>query len=134
MRIIIAALCLCLVACSGGEDVAEAKRNIDSFHVQLNAGKFEDIHNQTGSEWKDATTRSDAIELFSAVRTKLGPFRSGKQTGWHVNYGTGGKTIIVQIESQYEKGTAVETFTFKDSGEKAQMVGYNINSKALITG
>ena len=134
MRTLILASCLFLAACSGGKDVARAEQNIERFHAQLNAGNLEMIHNQTGSEWKGATTKPDAIKLFSAVRTKLGPFKSGKQNGWHVNYGTGGKMILVQYQSEFERGTAVETFTFKESGEKIQMVGYNINSPTLITG
>ena len=133
MRNLFAAFCLFLAACSGGEDVATAEKSIEIFHEQLNAGKFQEIHNQAGSEWKGAITGADAVKLFAAVRTKLGEFKSRKQSGWRVNYGQG-KTIVVQYESQFERGTAVETFTLKRSGEEAQMIGYNINSNALITG
>jgi hypothetical protein len=134
MRAFILAASLLLAGCSGGEDVANAEKDVASFHAQLNAADFGAIHEQASSEWKGATSRPDAIKLFSAIHRKLGAFKSGKQDGWHVNYGTGGKTIAVQYRSDFEKGAAVEVFTFKESGEKLQMVGYNINSPTLITG
>ena len=134
MRTLIIAACLMLMACSGGEDVAMAEQGVEGFHAQLNAERFEAIHDGAGAEWKSATTKPDAIKLFSAVRAKLGPFKSGKQDGWRVNYDSGGKTVVVQYKSEFQRGAAVETFTFKESGERLQLVGYNINSPTLITG
>lgn len=134
MRYLIAALILLLSACSGGEDLDSAEKAIDRFHSELNAGNFERIHENAAPEWKKASSKADMVQLFQAVRNKLGPFVSGKQNGWRVNYTTGGTFVLVLFESKYQKGDATETFTFRRSGESAQLVGYNINSRALITG
>jgi hypothetical protein len=132
-RLVIAAFIL-LSACSSGEELASAEKEIVRFHTDLSAGKGEQIHDRASADWKQATAKPDAVQLFSGVRSKLGKFVSGKQEGWRVNYTTNGTIIIVQYNSKFEKAEGVETFTFKKNGDGAQLVGYNINSKALITG
>jgi hypothetical protein len=134
MRCLIVAFALFLTACSGGEDLAVAERAVSQFHGDLNAGRFGQIHDQAGNEWKNATTKPDAVELFSAVRTKLGAFVSGTQEGWRVNHGTGGTSVVVQYRSRFRNGEGTETFTFRSNRDGAQLIGYNINSNALITG
>lgn len=134
MRCLIAVFALFLTACSGGKDFAGAERSVSQFHGDLNAGRFGQIHDQAGKEWKNAATKSDAVKLFSAVRTKLGPFVSAIQESWRVNHGTGGTLVVVQYRSRFQKGEGTETFTFRSNRDGAQLVDYNINSNALITG
>ena len=134
MRRLLIAAFIFLSACSGGKDLVSAEKEIDRFHADLNAGKDEQIHDRAGSDWKKTTTKPEAVQLFSAVRGKLGKFVSGKQEGWRVNYTTNGTIIVVQYNSKFDRADGVETFTFQKNGDAAQLVGYNINSKALITG
>jgi hypothetical protein len=134
MRSIIALAFLVLSACSGGQDVAIADAGIAQFHAQFNAGKMAQIQEGASPEWRAAMPTPEALKFLLAVRQKLGPFQSGKQTGWNVNYSTNGTFIVVQYESKFEKGKAVETFTFRRSDDEAQLAGYNINSNVLVTG
>lgn len=134
MRWFIVAAMLVVAACTGGENLAAAEKEIGRFHANLNAGEFTRIHEGAGPQWKQTTSKTDAESIFRAIRTKLGPYEAGKQNGWRVNYGTGGTLVVVRYESHFQKGDAIETFTFRRSGDNAQLVGYNINSKTLITG
>ena len=77
---------------------------------------------------------NDSVKFLTGIRGKLGAFQSGEQNGWQVNYTTGGTVVVVQYKSKFQKGDAVETFTYR-GGEKAPaLVGYNINSNTLVTG
>jgi hypothetical protein len=125
---------LLLVGCSGGDDLAATEKAVDEFHAALNAGDFARIHDDAAGEWKKVSSKPDSIQLFEAVRNKLGPFVSGKQVGWNVNYGTSGTIVVVQYDSKFQRGDARETFTYRRLGDDAQLVGYNINSRVLITG
>jgi hypothetical protein len=123
-----------LAGCSSGDDLAAAQKAISHFHDQMNAGQFDKIYVESSPEWKQVSPKDDTIELFTGVRAKLGAFLSGKQNSWRVNYGTGGTTILVLYDSKFQKADGQETFTYRRSGDGVQLVGYNINSRALITG
>jgi hypothetical protein len=123
---------LALTSCSGGENLASADLAVQRFHQQLNAGQFESIYANAAPAWKATTSKSETIKLFAAVRSKLGAYQSGTRNSWRVNYGTNASTVIL-FESVYEKGKAQETFTFANE-ENSPLMGYNVNSDALITG
>ena len=132
-RLLLAAVVL-LSACSGGEDLTAADAQIKTFHSELNSGDFQRIYADSAQGWKNVSSSADTIQLFTGVHNKLGAFLTGNKVGWRVNYTTGGTFVIVQYASKFQKGEAQETFTFQHSGNATQLVGYNVNSRALITG
>jgi hypothetical protein len=134
MRRLLLTSLLVLSGCSGGKDLGAAQKEIASFHAQLNAGQFDQLYSAASPAWKQASSQSDSRQLFTAIHTKLGAYQSGKQNSWRVNYGTGGTTILVLYDSKFQKGDAQETFTYRRSGNDTKLEGYNINSRALITG
>ena len=127
-----AILALTLVACSPGESVANATKQIERFHAQVNAGQYHQIYVDSDRQLKDVTTEKDIVSLLGAVHDKLGTFQTGKQVGWNVNVGTGGTITTLTIESQYERGKATETFRY-GGDEQPKLVGYNINSNDMMT-
>ncbi len=131
--IIIAALGL-LAACSGGENVVSADAAVARFHRQLNAGQFSEIYSQSSKGMKSSSSKTDTVQLLTAVQRKLGAFQSAKRTGWRVNYNTSGNNTVVAYESVYARGKATETFTFVGDSKNPQLLGFNINSPVLITG
>ncbi|MBA3669309.1 MAG: DUF3887 domain-containing protein [Sphingomonas sp.] len=131
-RTIVAAMTVTLASCSSGQDLASADKAVERFHQQLNAGQFESIYAQSAPTWKANTPKNDTSRLFAAVRSKLGPYKSGTRNSWRVNYGTNANTVVL-FDSVYEKGKAQETFTFAN-GKNSPLIGYNVNSLALITG
>ena len=134
MRRLLLASALILTSCSGGADLAAADREIARFHEELNSGQFDKIYSEASPEWKQASPEPDTVQLFVGIHKKLGAFVSGKQNSWRVNYGTDGSTILVLYDSQFEKGAGQETFTYRSTSKGVQLVGYNLNSRALITG
>ena len=113
--------------------MAAVTKAIGGFHSELNAGNFDQIYEDSASDWKQASPKDDTIKLFTSIHNKLGGFISATQTGWHVNYGTAGTIVTIVDDSKFQKAQGVETFTYRVSGSTAQLVGYNINSRALLT-
>ena len=125
---------LLLAGCSGGESVKAAESAIGTFHIELNTGRYEQIYAASDPQFKKAVSEPDFEKLLGAVHDKLGAYQTGKNAGWRVNYNTGGNNVVVQFDSTFEKGKAVETFTYAGEGNAIRLLGYNINSNQLITG
>ena len=123
---------LVLSACSAGKDVPVAETGVADFHQKLNNGDFDTIANEASADFKAATKQDDFIKLLSVVHRKLGNFQGGKSTGWNETVATGGTTVTLNYSAPYDNGTADENFVFRIEEGKAVLLGYHINSMALI--
>jgi len=127
------ASCILLTACGDtikGKSVAEPE--IGVFHQRLNQRQFEEIYAAAGDEFRNAAPKEKALELFSAIDRKLGPAKSWKTTGWNVNTFNFTTTVVLVEDTAFEKGQGTEKFTFKVSGDKATLAGYNISSLDMM--
>ena len=89
-------------SCSSGTDIAAVTKAIGAFHSELNAGNFEQIYADSAPDWKQASPKADTAQLFTSIHNKLGGFLPTKQTGWHVNYGTGGTMVPIVDDSKFQ--------------------------------
>jgi len=101
------------------------------FHEQFNNGQYADIWEQGEDEFRNMG-QPELIEFLSAVHRKLGNSRSESLSNINVTVNTNGTFIVTQYFSNFEQGSAMETFTWKKHGQQLKLYGYNINSKALI--
>ena len=133
MRSLGAALLFCALAgCSPGTDVPVAEKAVARFHTMLDAGQNAQIYQESASEMKSAAAESKLTDLLAAVHRKLGTVQKAEQKGWNDQVNTGGHFVTLNYATTYARGDAAETFVYKIAGEKAELVGYNINSNALI--
>jgi len=121
-----------LVGCSPGADVPAAEHAIVEFHSDLNAANFQKIYSAGDAELKSATTDAMFSKILNAVHSKLGLFKTGKSAGWNDNVTTGGHFVTISYQAAYQKGSAVESFIYRIDGNRAALVGYHINSDALL--
>ena len=124
--------CAALTGCSPSSDVPAAEDGIAAFHSDLNAGNFDRLYNGSGAELKAATSKEMFAKILNAVHSKLGLFRNGKSVGWNDNATTGGRYVTINYEAAYEKGSAQENFVYSIDGKQAALVGYHVNSEALL--
>jgi len=128
----VALLFCALAGCSAGTDVPVAEKAVARFHTMLDAGQNAQIYQESASEMKEAAAESKLTTLLAAVHRKLGPVKKAEQKGWNDQINTGGHFVTLNYATSYAQGDATETFVYKIAGDKAQLVGYNINSSALI--
>jgi hypothetical protein len=131
--LVVAALMAALCGCSMSADTATAEQAVPRFHEQLDAGRFDEIWDQSADELKKASPHQEFVGFLSAVHRKLGDTKSADKTGWNVNYQTSGSFVTLGYKTVFAEGDAQEQFVFRLKDKTALLVGYHINSMALIT-
>jgi hypothetical protein len=95
--------------------------------------QFSDIYSQADDVFRAATKRQDFLDFVGAVHRKLGKVQNASQKGYFVNFSTSGTRVRLNYQTKFEGGDAQEEFLWHVSGKQALLVGYHINSNALIT-
>jgi len=101
-------------------------------HAQMDDAKFLDIYSQAGVALRNASSQQDFIDFMSAVHRKRGKVQSASRTRFFVNFTTSGTRVTLNYQTKFEGGDGQEQFLWHVSGAQALLVGYHINSKALI--
>ncbi len=121
---------LALAGCSMGKDMSATETAIGDFHQKLDAGQFAAITDAAGPELKGGTTDFNA--LLEAVHRKLGKFKSTVRQGFNDNYNNGDHLFTANYASVYDTGPATENFVFRMNSGKPVLVGYHVESAALL--
>lgn len=119
--------------CSMKADVQKANTSVTRFHTQLDGQDYASIYNEADSRFRGASKLDDFLALMKAVHSKLGNVQSSTQQTYFVNYNTSGSTIRIVYATKFAGGDAREEFIWAKSGDKVQLLSYNINSNVLIT-
>ena len=109
-----------------------ADQGVADFHKLYNDAKLAEIYSAGHSKFKSATTEPQFLEFMGAVQRKLGKVTQTSNAGFNVRTFNFSTTIVLNQNTTFEQGTGTEVFTFQMDGDKAVLVGYNINSKDLI--
>jgi len=107
---------------------------VEQFHRKLNSERFEEIYTQADHAFQESGKQEEILKFFGAIHKKLGNAGRADRGTIKINTNTNGTFIAVTYTTVYERGTATETFTWrKDVADNLKLVGYNIQSNALIT-
>jgi opacity protein-like surface antigen len=130
--LVLAMLGAVAVGCSSSAQITEAQRAVSTFHEQLDAGRFDEIYRSSSNDLKKMSSQAEFVSLLAAVHRKLGTTRSADSQGWNVNYRPSGTLVTLTYKTAYTQGDAAEQFAFAMRDDAAVLVGYHINSNALI--
>jgi hypothetical protein len=123
---------LLLASCSSKEQMEAAHVAIRHFRELMAAKKFDQIYAEASDQLKSSPQSADLPKLLAVVDRKLGAVKSSEDKGQSVNFSTGGTFVALTVQTQYEKGSAFETFQFSFQNGKAVLNGYKIQSQELI--
>jgi hypothetical protein len=112
---------------------ATAEQGVALFHQQLNQEQYDQIYSQAGDDFRKASSHDEVVALFSAIHRKLGNVQSSDQTNFYLTAATWGTFVTLNYKTKFADSTAAENFVFQVRGNNAVLVGYHINSTALIT-
>jgi len=124
---------LLLGGCGSGDDLRIARESTTHVHAQMDSEQFADIYSQADDAFRAATKQQDFLDFISAVHRKLGKVQNASQGGYFVNFSTSGTQVRLNYRTKFEGGDAQEEFIWKIKGNQAVLVGYHINSNALVT-
>jgi hypothetical protein len=123
---------LFVVACGAQKDLAAADTAVARFHQQLDSQDYVTLYGQADQKFRDATKQDDFVALMTAVHKKLGRVGNVARKGFFVNYNTSGSQIRVNYATKFGEGDAEEQFVWSKNGDNLALLGYHINSNALI--
>jgi hypothetical protein len=109
-----------------------AKGSVDHFHQELNDGQYDQIYQEADSRFRGTGGEPKIIQFLGAVHAKLGNTSSEEMTNIVVNATTNGTFIVTTYRTTFANDTAQETFTWVKNGTALKLVGYNIQSNALV--
>ena len=136
-RLLCASFCLYasvfVVACGTQKDLAAADIAVARFHQLLDSQDYVTVYEQANQKFRDATKQEQFVALMTAVHKKLGHVDNAARKGFFVNYNTSGSQIRVNYATKFSEGDAEEEFLWTKNGDKLALLGYHINSAALIT-
>lgn len=121
------------VACSVGESTDAATKAVADFRISYFEGRFDQMYNDADPEFRQQTTRGDWNKLMRIVTSRLGQVRSQGDPAWNVNATTKGTFVTLVYQTDFEKGKATENFVWRVDGKSARLIGYHINSLALLS-
>lgn len=129
---IIVLLVLLASACSFGVDKEIAEAAVARFHEQLNEGAFREIYTSASEEFRGATTEAAWNDLLGAVRSKLGQVKGTEQSSFNITATPNVTAVNLTYRTRFTEGTATEAFSWAIRQGKALLVGYRIDSAALV--
>jgi hypothetical protein len=109
-----------------------AEPAVEKFRQQMRAGQFDQVYEGTGAEFREATSRENGIALFAAVDRKLGKLQHAEKVTWNINTRNMTTLVVLVYKSRYAEGEATETFTIEVDDGKGRIIGYNIQSLAMM--
>jgi len=118
--------------CGSGDDLRIAREGAAHVHAQMDNEQFADIYSQADDAFRAATKQQDFLDFISAVHRKLGKVQNASPGGYFVNFSTSGTQVRLNYSTKFEQGDAQEEFIWKIKGKQAALVGYHINSNALV--
>jgi len=128
------AAALTLVSCSSVQNKQLAEQGVAKFHQQLDSEEYHSIYTESDERFRRASREADLNAFLAAVHRKLGKVQSADLKSFQVGWFAGqGQTVTLFYQTQFLDGNADERFIWHVKDKHALLVGYNINSKELIT-
>jgi hypothetical protein len=117
---------------SGALAKSAATTATDDFHARFNREDYSGIYATASESLRREASEEQLTKLLTAIHKKLGAVKGSKQTLWKVFVGTGGTQVTLDYETDFEGGQAREDFVWLVGGAQARLLGYHINSNALV--
>jgi len=122
-----------LAGCSTTKDLGAASAAVTRFHEQLDKADFSAIYTEADQRFRDSSPQPEFLTFMNAVHAKLGKVTDATRQGFFVNFTTSGKRVRLTYATKFAAGDAQEEFVWAKNGNDFALLGYHINSMALVT-
>jgi hypothetical protein len=120
-------------SCGSAGQVKSAEQGVNQFHSQLDSEQYQAMYAASDDGLHKTATEADFVSLLQAVHHKLGKIQSSQRRNYQVNYSTGQGTVVsVVYETNFDGGAGTEEFVWHLRDNQPVLLGYHINSNALI--
>jgi len=127
------------IACRQGQRrsgiPSDAQTVLDTAIQDIDAGRYEELYNDAGDEWRKESTLEQSTTTFQRLHEKLGRAHDRNlDTAREEQTGTApvpGHSLTAIYQTQFERGDAMETFTLIEHGGRWYLAKYLVTSTAL---
>jgi hypothetical protein len=120
-------------SCGSGKSVESAAQSVEQFHSQLNSEQYQAMYASADEGLHKAATETDFVALLQAVHKKLGKVLASQRTNFQVGVSTGQGTVVTLVyNTTFDGGSGTEQFLWHMRDNQPVLLGYHINSNALI--
>jgi hypothetical protein len=99
---------------------------IQHFHQELNNGQYHQIFNEADPGFVEGKREEDLVNFLQIIHIRFGDAGAVDLTGISTNATTNGVFTTVQCKTAFARGSALETFTWKEVGTTLRLYGYNV--------
>jgi hypothetical protein len=99
----------------------------------MDAGQFDEIYAEAAPELRNANTHDDFVAFLTSFHQRLGNVKDPTETGFNVNWTNSGTQVLLTYQTKFDKAAVRETFTWRVSGGKALLLGYQITYNVPLT-
>lgn len=118
-----------LAACNPMEELGDADAEVAKFHRDFSAKNFDGIWNDSHQAMKDSSTREQFDASLTSVTEYWGKVKSTERDGFGINTNNGVTSVKVTHNTEFDAGTAVETFDFIRDDDALKLASYDIKIK-----
>jgi len=122
-----------IIGCGAQKDIEAASVAVAQFHGQLDHQDYRTIYKNADERFRGASKQNDFFALITAIHNKLGTVQRSSRQGFFVNFNTSGTSIRLTYATKFSGGDGQEEFLWSKSGDNFRLLGYHINSNALIS-
>ena len=115
-------------------DVSIATAATDTFHTRFATAQDDQIYFESDVVWRDAIGLNTERSLFSRIRRKIGTCSYRGPLGSRTNFNVNSADAVVGLTYQAKctNGPMRESFTWRISSGRAQLVAYKAASNVLL--
>jgi hypothetical protein len=116
------ALVVAQTGCGLKQNTKAAEAEIERFHQRWNADDFKTVYDEAHADFRSSQPADVALQTLQGVKQNYGAFKSATRRSWGFSSDNGVTNVKLKYDSNYEKGSAVEAFVYRMSGDKALLV------------
>ena len=109
----------------------EAEKQITRFENAYSAGNVDKLWGMTGDPWKEVSSRDEFDDLNTVLTARLGKIEESNRQNFNVNTTNGLTVTVVVMDTSFEQGDGLQTYTFHGDGEDMELVGWVVNSPRI---
>ena len=106
-----------------------AEAEVERFHRLWNADEFKPIYDDAHISFRDSQTADVAVANLERMKQSYGQFKnSTKRSSTLTATDLSVTDLTVNYDSVYDRGSAVEVFVYRITGDRALLLNYEILS------
>jgi hypothetical protein len=125
----------CGTSTQRGRVPSEVEEVVRSVGDNIAQERYEQIYDESSDLWKQDVTVEQSNQVFKTLREKLGKVASRSLNSATEQQNSGGPlkghAFILSYETQFERGSGMETFTLIEQDGRWRLARYLVNSTAL---